>query len=169
MAPADYGPHLHSVDWTLILFSLLFLSLRIYCKIWRHRGLWYDDHILALSWLSLLVEVIFTTLRIRLGFGKHAAQIPRGNIESITLLGKVSSTFSIGAIVLSKVSFSLTLLRITARSSWMRRIVWGLMGSMVMAMTLNLVTIWLKCPDERCESGSLVYNIFSSGEYISPF
>jgi len=79
------------------------------------------------------------------------------------LLGKVSSTFSIGAIVLSKTSFSLTLLRIT--DGYVRHFIWFVIVSMNVTMTLNLVTIWLQCKDEACESAGLGYNIFSSGAF----
>jgi hypothetical protein len=51
MAPVDYGPQLHIVDWVLVGVSLVFLVLRVYCKIWRHRGLWWDDHILIAAWV----------------------------------------------------------------------------------------------------------------------
>ena len=48
----DLGPRLTGVIWFLAVFSLLFLSLRIYCKASRKRGLWWDDYFLAISWVS---------------------------------------------------------------------------------------------------------------------
>ena len=37
--------------WTLTFVSLLFLSLRLYCKSYKHKDLWWDDWILILSWV----------------------------------------------------------------------------------------------------------------------
>lgn len=53
MAPADYGPQLQAVDWCLVVMSAVFLTLRLYCKIWRHRGLWWDDHTVIAAWVRL--------------------------------------------------------------------------------------------------------------------
>jgi hypothetical protein len=102
-------------------------------------------------------------VRIKQGYGKHIEFVDPAVLPSMFLLGKVSSTFSIGAIVLSKTSFSLTLLRIT--DGYVRHFIWFVIVSMNLTMTLNLVTVWLRCEDEACESSALGYNIFSSGEF----
>lgn len=38
--------------WSLFAGATVFLFLRIYCKISRRTGLWYDDHMLLLSWVG---------------------------------------------------------------------------------------------------------------------
>jgi hypothetical protein len=108
--------------------------------------------------------VVFTTVRIKQGFGKHIQFVDPAEIPRLLVLGKISSTFSIGAIVLSKTSFSLTLLRIT--DGYIRHFIWFVIVSMNVTMTLNLVTVWLQCQDEACESAGLGYNIFSSGTWL---
>lgn len=45
------GPEIDIVLWTLTSISLLFLVLRLYCKSYRHKDLWWDDWILILSWV----------------------------------------------------------------------------------------------------------------------
>ena len=52
MAPNDYGPTMNISLWTLTGLSLTFMSLRIYAKVTRHRGLWWDDWMLIASWVS---------------------------------------------------------------------------------------------------------------------
>ena len=37
--------------WTLFAGATIFLALRIWIKIARHNGLWWDDHILLISWV----------------------------------------------------------------------------------------------------------------------
>jgi hypothetical protein len=51
----DFGPQINFTLWLLTALSAAFLSLRVYCKFLRHRGLWWDDHLLIASWVSLPV------------------------------------------------------------------------------------------------------------------
>lgn len=37
--------------WTLFAVTTLFLAARLWCKITRRHGLWWDDHILIFSWV----------------------------------------------------------------------------------------------------------------------
>ena len=37
--------------WTLFAGATVFLVLRLWCKITRRRGLWWDDYILVVSWV----------------------------------------------------------------------------------------------------------------------
>jgi hypothetical protein len=37
--------------WSLFLGATIFLGLRLWCKVTRRYGLWYDDYILLLSWV----------------------------------------------------------------------------------------------------------------------
>jgi hypothetical protein len=48
----DFGPQINFTLWLLTALSAAFLSLRVYCKFLRHRGLWWDDHFLIASWVS---------------------------------------------------------------------------------------------------------------------
>lgn len=48
----DYGPQVNFTMWLLTALAAMFLALRVYCKILRHRGLWWDDHILIASWVG---------------------------------------------------------------------------------------------------------------------
>lgn len=39
--------------WSLFAGATAFLVLRIWTKITRRHGVWWDDHILLLSWVSI--------------------------------------------------------------------------------------------------------------------
>ena len=39
--------------WSLFMGATLFLALRIWCKVTKRYGLWYDDYILTVSWVSV--------------------------------------------------------------------------------------------------------------------
>lgn len=38
--------------WSLFAGATVFLFLRLYCKLTRRHGLWYDDYVLIVAWVS---------------------------------------------------------------------------------------------------------------------
>ena len=50
----NYAPMLLWAIWAVTIVSAVFLGLRVYCKVTRHRALWWDDGFLILSWVSAL-------------------------------------------------------------------------------------------------------------------
>lgn len=53
------GPEINFALWMLTCISALFLSLRLYCKSYRHKDLWWDDWILILSWVSVTESQVY--------------------------------------------------------------------------------------------------------------
>lgn len=51
----DPSVQLNAGLWTLFAGASLFLGLRIWIKLTRRHGLWYDDHILLVTWVSTLI------------------------------------------------------------------------------------------------------------------
>jgi hypothetical protein len=49
----DFGPLLLSVVWSLVALSMVFLGLRIFCKLKSQRSLLLDDKILIASGVRL--------------------------------------------------------------------------------------------------------------------
>jgi hypothetical protein len=47
------GRRLNIVIWILASISTIFLSLRLYAKVYRNRKFWWDDHFLVASFVSL--------------------------------------------------------------------------------------------------------------------
>jgi hypothetical protein len=45
------GPTLNGSLWAMIAVSALFLGVRLYCKFWKQKGLWWDDYVLTASWV----------------------------------------------------------------------------------------------------------------------
>lgn len=48
----DVIKELNFTIWVLIASAAGFLGLRIYCKLYRQRGLWWDDYVLTASFVS---------------------------------------------------------------------------------------------------------------------
>ncbi len=49
-----HGPMTRVFLWVMTSVSLVFLALRICCKVLKSRGLWYDDYMLVAAWVSSL-------------------------------------------------------------------------------------------------------------------
>ena len=74
---ANYAPLLLWSIWVVTVVSGLFLGLRVYCKVTRHRSMWWDDWFLVLSWVShsedeMGVANQVGTKGLRSGFHGHA-------------------------------------------------------------------------------------------------
>ncbi|KAK4214934.1 hypothetical protein QBC37DRAFT_439838 [Rhypophila decipiens] len=131
--------------WLMTSVSGVFLALRLYCKFLKKRGLWWDDHVLVASWLALLSSTLTTFINIRFfQFGQHTFEIPASVLPWTILLNTISTSMTILAAVWSKTSFGMTLLRIISGKKT-RLLVWGIIVSMNLAMSVNVVTSWVQC------------------------
>ncbi|SPO06835.1 uncharacterized protein DNG_09529 [Cephalotrichum gorgonifer] len=140
----DIGPTVLGTSWSFIALALGFIGLRVYYKLDRRRGLWWDDYFLIASWVLLTVSTGLLTENIRLGYGKHIWDIdPENFLLRMPLIMNISSTFGIVATAWSKTSFALTLLRIC--DGWTWAAVWCIIASMNMLLGLSALFIWIQC------------------------
>ncbi|OIW32896.1 hypothetical protein CONLIGDRAFT_695133 [Coniochaeta ligniaria NRRL 30616] len=158
---ADQGPKILISTWTLVGLSFTFLVARLYCKARARRGLWWDDHVLIISWMCLLASIITVTWSVPRGLGRHVYAAPVENISTLALIGNVTGSLSILAAVWSKTSFALTLLRIL--QGRMRALVWFIIISSNVAMSLNALFVWI-----RCTPVSKTWNVFEEGSCWEP-
>lgn len=49
----DRGPAFTAVSWALTALASVLLGLRLYCKLFSGRRLWWDDWILVAAWVRL--------------------------------------------------------------------------------------------------------------------
>ncbi|KAL1801319.1 hypothetical protein ACET3X_001661 [Alternaria dauci] len=128
--------------WSLGGVSFLFIALR--CGIRQNqKKFWCDDGVLAVSWFLLLIQLILNQLSINLGFGKHALDIDFSHLDRITYYGASALTASITAIILSKISFGITLLRLT--EGWLRAYVWFAIITLFVFAVPVAVLPWVLC------------------------
>jgi hypothetical protein len=52
----DPSVELNTGLWTLFAGATVFLALRVWIKITRRHGLWYDDHILLVTWVCCFLR-----------------------------------------------------------------------------------------------------------------
>ncbi|KAK3900822.1 hypothetical protein C8A05DRAFT_16916 [Staphylotrichum tortipilum] len=168
---SNIGPKGSAIIWSLVGGATAFLLLRIYCKIWRSRGIWWDDVTMFVA------ESIMCQRAIDYGFGKYACDIPPANLARIALEGGgIGSALTILAIMWSKTSFGITLFRLA--HNWLRWLVLGVLVIMNVCMMLQAIFFWVKCDpveknwhpaipgrcwDLRVSNGYALFNAVLSG------
>ncbi|ROW00337.1 hypothetical protein VMCG_07328 [Cytospora schulzeri] len=116
--------------WCLWAGATMFLAMRVWCKVTRRHGLWYDDYILILSW--------------------YATGYSKGNwSDHMHILINTSSDGTVVGQTLTKTAFAVTLLRMThasARSKWpwQQAVLWFCIISMNGFMLTKCVFQWAK-------------------------
>ncbi|KAK4204536.1 hypothetical protein QBC40DRAFT_303418 [Triangularia verruculosa] len=155
LLPPDYpmpdrGPIVSRTVWAFLAFSTVFIALRVYCKKWRSRGLWWDDYVLIVSWLMLIICAVLCQLAVDLGFGRYPCDIAPENHPIIALGGATLGTcISILAVAWSKTSFAITILRLSPSGSMLEKTAWFVLISMNALMTTQAVVVWVKCTPIR--------------------
>ncbi|KAK4152707.1 hypothetical protein C8A00DRAFT_44252 [Chaetomidium leptoderma] len=110
----NLGPYLSRVIWSLATLSALFLGLRLYCKLWRNRKLWWDDHFLIASWIALVVSVALQSVAVAdHGLGQPFINLDAPSISAIVMYSYPAGFGCILATCWSKTSFAISLLCIS--------------------------------------------------------
>ncbi|KZL82516.1 hypothetical protein CI238_11404 [Colletotrichum incanum] len=144
MADDDRGTRLLVSTWSLVGTSAILLFSRIYCKIWRGRGLWWDDHFLVVAWTSLAISVSINSYIVSLGFGRHIWTISDQNKKEINLFTILVATFGIIATTTSKTSFALMLYRIVM-NEWLKYFLIFIIVTINVSMNLIWIFGFAKC------------------------
>jgi hypothetical protein len=142
------APLMNAAIWALTAVPAFFLGLRIYCKIWRRKPMWWDDYILIVSWVALLTSTTILTYGVRYGVGLRYQDM---KLENMPTQAKVS--YSAGFCVIlaaawSKTSFAFTLLRITEGK--MKYFVWFIIVTVNIVLGVSATLLWVSCwPTEK--------------------
>ncbi|PKS08629.1 hypothetical protein jhhlp_005016 [Lomentospora prolificans] len=142
----------NAVIWVLAGLSGFFLFMRVYCKITRQRGLWWDDYLMGASWITIVISCIFGSISTTMGFGKHSWDIDMTSSEWPKTLFVMNMTgfWSIWAAAWSKTSFAITLLRLaSAASAKIKWIIWFWVITVNVGLTLAAIFMWTQCNPPR--------------------
>ena len=83
------------------------------------------------------------TVNVSLGEGQHIYNLDPAVLPTLGLNGSVSGTLSITAALLSKLSFGVSLLRLT--NGFTKWFIWFLLVTMSVALSLSAIFIWIQC------------------------
>jgi hypothetical protein len=169
----DYGPQINTTIWFLTAVSAIFLGLRLYCKIWRNRSIWWDDGMLVLAWVSapspglqeelavdsllqaaLASSAALESVSVSLGFGRHNVDISGDDFSRLLLVNNAAGFATILAAAWSKTSFAMTLLRISTGK--VKIFVWFVLISVNLMLAATSTVQWAQCrPIERLWNNSI--------------
>ncbi|KAK7746331.1 hypothetical protein SLS53_002290 [Cytospora paraplurivora] len=121
--------------WLLFVGATAFLGLRLWCKLDRRTGLWWDDRILIVSWVVLLATNIFISVELATGY------VVKTWDDRMLILVSISSCLVTVGQTLTKTAFAVTLLRIT--ESWQRAVLWFIIASINMLLVVVLIFNWI--------------------------
>lgn len=136
------------------------MGLRLYAKLSRKQGLWWDDHILITSWVRkslpfatansadatkvlLLIQAILVHVGQSFGFGKRIADIPVEDLPVVAVGISVGASISCFAATFSKISFGVTLLRLT--NGGLKWFVWFCIITLFLIMVPSSLSTWIQC------------------------
>ncbi|KAF2126769.1 hypothetical protein P153DRAFT_388091 [Dothidotthia symphoricarpi CBS 119687] len=126
--------------WTLYAGATAFLGLRVWIKITRRHGLWYDDWILIVSWIILTVNNSLISLEFATGYVADVWD------DRMHILINITSCGTLVGQALTKTAFAVTLLKLT--KGWQRWVLWYIIVSMNLYMVVKVVFQWAKIYDK---------------------
>ncbi|KAI8943051.1 hypothetical protein NX059_001087 [Plenodomus lindquistii] len=120
--------------WTLFAGATLFLALRVWIKLTRRHGLWWDDHILIVSWFILLTNNIIISIEYSTGYVKETWD------ARMHILITISSCGTLIGQALTKTAFAVTLLKLTKSS--LQWVLWFVIVTMNGYMFAKVIIQW---------------------------
>lgn len=139
----DPAKELYAGLWCLFTAATAFLALRVWVKISRRHGLWYDDYLLVLCWIILLGTDILITTEYAIGYAN-------GNWDDrMHILINISSDGTVIGQCLTKTAFAITLLRMCRASTrsrwpWQQALLWFCIITMDGIALTKCVFQWAK-------------------------
>ncbi|KAK8058926.1 hypothetical protein PG994_009374 [Apiospora phragmitis] len=137
------------VVWAMTLVSGAFLGFRIYIRKTRMQP-WWDDYVLVGGWFFTIAQSVVFSEMLRRGFAK--ATIDEPTILMLMLIGDNLQKF---ALSLTKLSFSLTLLRIFT-SGWQRWTIIALLFVINSYYIAHLFLVWMDICDHLSAASDFI-------------
>ncbi|KAF4993095.1 hypothetical protein FGRMN_6710 [Fusarium graminum] len=126
--------------WSLFAGATVFLVARLYVKIIKRHGMWYDDYILIVSWLILLANN--SLIVYEFGNGYVLEDSSKEWDDRMHILINISSCGTLIGQALTKTAFAVTLLRMS--NNWQKWVLWFCIATMNAYMIVKVVIQWAK-------------------------
>ncbi|ORY61371.1 uncharacterized protein BCR38DRAFT_487121 [Pseudomassariella vexata] len=122
--------------WILTLLATAALCLRLWCRKFRHRGLWWDDYIFVVSWALLFSASAVFTADLNAGMGRLDYEK-----QDVHILFRTCFDLNTLCSALSKTAFAVTLLRLV-EASWQKRMIWFIIVTISLLNVANAIVWW---------------------------
>ncbi|KXJ86710.1 hypothetical protein Micbo1qcDRAFT_236774 [Microdochium bolleyi] len=141
--------------WSLFAAATLFLAVRLWIKISRRFGLWYDDYILVVSWIVLVVTNSLIVHQFATGYIlDNSAQKWDDRMH---ILINISSCGTLIGQSLTKTAFAVTLLRLSKK--WQKHLLWFCIITMNSYMAAKVILQWAKTCGSKSTDVYYRYNL----------
>ncbi|KAI0127545.1 hypothetical protein BJ170DRAFT_376870 [Xylariales sp. AK1849] len=122
--------------WMLFAGASAFLGFRLWLKMTRRHGLWWDDYILIVCWLNLLATNALISYEMANGY------VTKTWGDRMLMLITISSCGTTIGQTWSKTAFAATLLRIT--NTWQKAVLWFCIVTLNIFLVLKVFVNWSK-------------------------
>ncbi|KAF2686037.1 hypothetical protein K458DRAFT_363594 [Lentithecium fluviatile CBS 122367] len=129
--------------WMLFAGAAVLLGLRVWVKITRRHGLWYDDYILITSWFVLLANDALISHEYATGY---VTQNGTKWDDRMHILINITSCGTLIGQALTKTAFGVTLLKLS--NKWQQYVLWFCIASMNAYMVAKVFLQWGKLCDD---------------------
>ncbi|KAH6661221.1 hypothetical protein BKA67DRAFT_531287 [Truncatella angustata] len=126
--------------WSLFAGATILLALRLWCKVARRHGLWYDDYVLVAAWSVLTANNILIVYEFATGYILENST--KKWDDRMHILINISSCGTLIGQALSKTAFAVTLLRLSKR--WQQWLLWFCIVTMNSYMVAKVILQWAK-------------------------
>ncbi|KAJ4266148.1 hypothetical protein NW762_004128 [Fusarium torreyae] len=145
------GPMIQTVTWLSVAFPIVFVSLRVYTRLFVRKVFGLDDWVIVFSLILLVTYGAIMEVAVQKGLGRHIEWVVINSPENavpIALLGQVSQPFVVMSCALGKTSFSISLMRLAAQR-FIHRFLWFIVITMLTLHILISLIIFVRCKDPR--------------------
>ncbi|KAK2000578.1 hypothetical protein LX36DRAFT_418290 [Colletotrichum falcatum] len=142
--PGGDAPMALGVLWGLTAVTLCFVLLRLYTRISILQAYGIDDHFYNFAFLLFVAYDVMLTIAAHYGFGRNATELDMADLPPAILYEAIGSTILVSAIVVSKASLALFLLRLV--NTRMHKIV--VLGPVIILFLFaasSLLVFWFSC------------------------
>ncbi|KAF2227999.1 hypothetical protein BDZ85DRAFT_187870 [Elsinoe ampelina] len=147
--------------WFLYAGATAFLALRVWIKVTRRHGLWWDDWILLVTWVILTINDSLISLEYATGYVVDKWD------DRMQILINVTSCGTLIGQALSKTAFAMTLMKLT--KGWPQWILWFCIITMNLYMIIKCFFQWAKITDRPSYDVWYRLNIWLSWSFRENF
>ncbi|KAF2750943.1 hypothetical protein M011DRAFT_396209 [Sporormia fimetaria CBS 119925] len=144
MSSHTRGTAIMAALWVETLVPLVFLLLRVYCKTRCEKRFGLDDLLLIISWALCVVYTACGKVAVDNGIGMHLGDTDPARVVDGIKFFYLAATANLIGMPLSKTSFCVTLLKITA-TKWHRTVIWFIIVSLNLTMLMMIVITFAQC------------------------
>lgn len=145
----NLGPVFLGVDWAIFSVSTIVVVIRLYTRIWITRNVGWDDALIALTQSMHICRIppdqfVDTINRL----GQHRSALFVENHRNFLKYSYLDMAQFFIALATCKISICLFLLRLSQFNK-LRRVLWSLMGFLVISHLILFLLVVLKCDPVR--------------------